>query len=136
MRIDPQTGRHTPSLRFMLGVVCLNQRTEFLILRHAVEGYVRASLQKLREGLLRIYRAIRMHILSEEIKRQLHLIERRSRGGGEIFRNYRECLPQGVGLERHDYLDSGTLLGLFQAAHIAPDAAFIYYVIGCLGCVV
>ena len=102
MRIDSESDTD-------MAVRSLNKGTEFLILSQRVERDMTATGQKLRKRSIGVNGAIGMHVVTKIVQGKTHFVQRTRRRSLKIFRYHRECFPQGIRFEGHDYLDSGPL---------------------------
>ena len=68
-----------------------------------------------------------MYVASELLCAEQKLVDRAGRAVAYVLAYYRECTPQGVGLESHDYLCTAAACHVADKAQIGAQAVFVYY---------
>ncbi len=90
-----------------------------------------APRQKFTDSVGGIGRTISVYLSAKLIVAETHLVERARRGVTHILAHYRECTPEGIGLECHYYLYTGIARNRGNQFKIAAYTVFIYYIIWC-----
>jgi hypothetical protein len=72
-----------------------------------------------------------MRLTSELFIAKPELVERTGGKIAVILPDYRECTPQGIGLESHDDIHTGLTLHSVDQRQVAAQFIFIYYIIRC-----
>jgi hypothetical protein len=117
-------GVHPYAYAYGVLVIRLYHRHEALVLREGVESYMSATIQYGREIILGIGWTVGMSQASELAIGKQSLIDTAGRSMADILTKDGKSLPEGIGLESQDYLNTSRICNMLDQFQIATQQLF------------